>query len=339
MNRRAKNIAIGAGVLIVLSVFLVAISGPTLTKADGGTVIVVRNGGPLDDTSVREVVQPNSSISWQGWHSVEHPYPASQRFFRVGPEGTADSQETINVVTKDGVPITVTGTWYFELNTDPKVLTAFDDKFGTRTFQVGENRYYAWEEEGWPAFLDTTFSTTAQNSSRQAVGGRACSDLVPSCLLVQAPQADAVSTEAIDAAASTSESALLTIQKEMAETFATEANQTLGENTIINVSFSLTSLTLPQSMQDAITAALNVRTDSNSKIAAAKATETQAQAEANANITRQQGYVLCPVCGEIDLRKAIPGGITVWAPGGDTAVAVPAPAPAPTSAPTPAPEG
>ena len=178
----AKRIAILAGSILGLFLVLIVISGPTLTKADGGTVIVVRNGGMFDDSSVRDVVQPNSSISWQGWHSIEHPYPASQRFFRVGPDGTADSQEVVNVLTKDGVSISVEGTWYFTLTTEQAALSQFDDRFGTRKY----GDHYAWEEAGWGAFLDSTFSTTAQNASRLAISGTACADLIPSCVLVRA---------------------------------------------------------------------------------------------------------------------------------------------------------
>ncbi len=328
-RRRIFRVGIASLALLLLVGTIAIFSGPTLTKADGGTVIVVRNGGWFDDTSVRDVVQPNSSITWEGWHSSEHPYPASQRFFRVGPEGTADSQEIINVPTADGVNLGVEGTWYFELNTDPAVMTHFDDAFGTRTFAVGDERFYPWEEEGWAPFLDSTFSTTTQNSSRQAISTRKCADLIPSCVLVQGESvATEVNPEELEAAAGTATTALGSIQTEMATTFTTEANEILGEGVLRNVQFSLTRLTLPADLQNSITASLQSRTDSKAKIAAAEATKAQAAAEAEANVTRQNGYNACPVCGEIELRKSIPAGVTVWAPGGNLAVAAPAPAPA-----------
>lgn len=329
-TRKRAPIIIGAAVIAVLGAILLIVSGPTFTKADGGTVVVVRNGGWFDDTSVREVVQPNSSITWEGWHSTEHPYPASQRYFRVGPEGTADSQETINVPTKDGVNISVAGTWYFQLTTDSEKLTKFDDAFGTRTYQVGEDRFYAWEEEGWPAFLDTTFSTTALNASRQALNGRSCADIIPSCILVQGESATAeVDPAKLDAAAQAATSTLDSIQQEMGSVFAAKANEILGDGVIEQVQFSLTNLTLPGDLQNSITASLQSRTDSKARIAAAEASKQEAQAKADANVLTQNGYNTCPICGEIDLRKAIPGGVTVWAPGGDAAIAVQPPAPAP----------
>lgn len=317
------------GVIIAAIVGLVLAWGYVsgLSKASGGEVIVVRNGGLFDDNSFQQVIQPNSGITSTGLWSENHIYPASQRFFRVGPEGTADSQEVINVPTRDGVSLGVEGTWYFELNTDEAVLKAFDDKFGTRTYDVGNGeRLPAWSEDprGWGAFLDSTFSTVAQNSSRQSIGGNSCAELIPSCILVQSQNgavAD-VSAEQLEAAATTSDSALLTVQKTMADNFVREANEILGEGVLKNVQFSLTRMTLPQNLQDAITRSLETQTDSNAKINAAKATETQAQAEANANVTRQNGYNACPVCGEIELRKSIPTNITVWAPGADATVPV-----------------
>ena len=127
----------------------------------------------------------------------------------------------------------------------------------------------------------------------------------------------------LDAAASTSANVLTSVQETMRSTFQDEANQILGAGVLTVQQFSLSSLKLPQSMQDSITNALNTRTDSNAKIAAAKATEQQAAAEATANQNRQQGYNACPICGEIDLRKAIPQGVTVWAPGGQFAATAP----------------
>jgi hypothetical protein len=65
-------------------------------------VIVVRNGGPFDDNSIRQVIQPNSSLTSTGLFSTDHPYPSTQRNFKVSAAENADSNEVINVPTKDG---------------------------------------------------------------------------------------------------------------------------------------------------------------------------------------------------------------------------------------------
>jgi hypothetical protein len=86
-------------------------------------VIVVRNGGAFDDNSVRQVIQPNSSLTSTGLFSSKHPYPSTQRTFTVSGQEDADSNEIINVPAKNGVLVGVEGTVYFDVNyTDEKVM-------------------------------------------------------------------------------------------------------------------------------------------------------------------------------------------------------------------------
>jgi hypothetical protein len=51
----------------------------------------------------------------------------------------------------------------------------------------------------------------------------------------------------------------------------------------------------------------------------------QAQADAQANEARQKGYNACPACQQIDILKALPQGITVYAPGSSAGIAIPTP--------------
>jgi len=111
------------------------------TKAAGGEVVVVRNGGFLDDNSFRQVIQPNSELTYTGLWSIDHPYPSSQRYFKVSAAQGADSNEVINVPTKDGVLVGVEDTFYFQLSTDPAILEDFDNKFGTRSFPAGNDSF------------------------------------------------------------------------------------------------------------------------------------------------------------------------------------------------------
>jgi hypothetical protein len=96
----------GRRVLLSLVVVLAVVLGVLVpgiafasgfTKADGGHVVVVRNGGPFDDNSIRQVIQPNSSLTSTGLFSAEHPYPSTQRNFKVSGQEDADSNEVINV--------------------------------------------------------------------------------------------------------------------------------------------------------------------------------------------------------------------------------------------------
>jgi len=335
------RVGIVAGAVILVLAVIWGFFAITLTKADGGTVVVVREGGMLDDSSFREVVQPNSSITYTGLFSVEHAYPASQRYFKVSSSGSADSSEVINVPTKDGVDVGVEGTWYFELNTDEQVLKNFDDEFGTRTYPAPtadepDRRLNAWDgDEGWAAFLDATLSNVTQTTARQTMQTVDCATLVASCALIRS----GATTETVDAAASQANpQTISSLQQQMGDGFKSEINKILGDETLVNVQFTLAQVVLPQNVKDAIAAAqANITTANGNAQASIDAARGEAQAaqeriktaeaDASANQAKQLGYNACPVCQQIDLTKAIPPGVTVWAPGGEAAIAV-APAPA-----------
>jgi regulator of protease activity HflC (stomatin/prohibitin superfamily) len=326
MKTRTKRwiAVVGAGivVLFVVAGIVAAVSGPTLTKADGGTVIVVRNGGWLDDNSYRDTVQPNSSLTWEGWHSQEHPYPASQRYFTVSATEGADSNEVINVPTQDGVNTGIEGTFYFQLSTDPKVLQDFDDKFGTRTFPNSKGEQVnAWdsEGEGWSAFLNATIGNVVKSALRTEIGKVRCQDLQASCAL--AFNATAV----VDGGADVGNSTLAAIQDNVNKSFTEDVERYLGGAYFTNIQFVLSKPTLPQNIQDAINASFARVADQAGKTQEAQGKVTQAQSDATANAARQQGYDACKTCAAIDQLNALPDGLLTYAPGGQFAIA-PAPA-------------
>src|SRR5690349_11989482 len=52
-------------------------------RTQGGEIAVVRNGGPLDNHKIRQVIEPASSLTWVGMWSTSHKYPAQQRFYTI----------------------------------------------------------------------------------------------------------------------------------------------------------------------------------------------------------------------------------------------------------------
>jgi len=108
-------------------------------KTDGGQIAVVRNGGPFDNNNIRQVIQPASSLTWTGWWSSTHKYPAQQRFYTITADPNAGDKTGVDVEqipTSDGVEVGIQGTVYFTLNRDPATLKSFDNKYGTRTYKV-----------------------------------------------------------------------------------------------------------------------------------------------------------------------------------------------------------
>ena len=309
----------GARVAIVLGVLLVVVLAGVVpglafvtgfTKADGGHVIVVRNGGPFDDNSIRQVIQPNSGLTATGLFSSEHAYPSTQRNFKVSGAKNADSNEVINVPTKDGVLVGVEGTFYFDVNyTDEKVMRAFDDKYGTRTYPVpGGSATYAWDgDDGWSAFLSFTLGNLVQNVLRQEVGNVECADLVASCSLAANSSAQAA---AVRPNASGNQT-INQVQQAVNDGFTKDVDDVLGVPILIHPRFVLSKVDLPANVQDAINKA---------QAAFAGVTESQAglqraQIDAQADAARQAGYNACPTCAQIDIIKALPSGLTTYAPG------------------------
>ena len=311
----------GLRILIGLVVVLVVVIGAVVpgiafaagfTKADGGHVVVVRNGGPFDDNSIRQVIQPNSSLTSTGLFSAEHPYPSTQRNFKVSGQEDADSNEVINVPTKDGVLVGVEGTFYFDVNfTDRAVMSSFDDKYGTRTYPGPDGQIYAWDgDEGWSAFLNFTLGNLVQNVLRQEIGNVECADLVASCSLAANSSAQAAAAAVIDPNANGNQT-INQVQAAVNDAFSRDVNDVLGVDILVNPRFVLSKIELPDNVQDAINQA---------QAAFAGVTESQAalqraQIDAQADAARQTGYDSCQTCAQIDVLKALPDGLTTYAPG------------------------
>src|SRR5207249_5912089 len=127
---------------------IVAVSGVRVASEDIGTVGVVRNGGPLDNRSVRQVLMPGHRLTWIGFFSQSpHNYPASNvtQVYEVSSDpqrGGAASKDVFSMPTKDGVQMNLEGALYLRFvgESDIKTLEAFDVGPGTRKFPASGGR-------------------------------------------------------------------------------------------------------------------------------------------------------------------------------------------------------
>lgn len=308
------TIGVAVGALVALVAVIVGLVGvfSGYTKTDGGHVAVVRNGGWFDDNQVRGVIPAGSSLTWIGFWSSTHEYPAQQRYYTItgdAKRGDRPGVDVVNVPTSDGVEMGIEGTIYFTLNLNEASLTEFDNKFGTRQFPGVDGKLrYPWDgDEGWSSFLDNIMRPVIDNDLRTQINTFKCVELVSSCALLKGGQ---------DAAAALSQNngqannvSIAKVQDAINSSLAKDLHDMLGGDFFENIKFNLSKPSLPQAVQDSVTAAQ-----------AAQANLVKAQADAAANAARQEGYNKCPTCAQIDIMKAIPPTVTVYAPGGNSAV-------------------
>lgn len=306
---------------IVLGVIATIIAIPLLIGAmggmrstGGGEVAVIRDGGPLDDNKVRQVIDPGSGVTWTGLWSSSHPYPAQQRFYTITADARRATTLGVDVVTvpsSDGVSLGIEGTLYFTLNLDHETLKKFDDKYGTRTFRAQDDRsLYPWDgDDGWSAFFGQAVRPVIDNALRGQIGAMRCAELVPSCSLLESSTLKPRDGNA----------GIARVQNAVNGSLARDLPAMLGGDFLTGLRFTLVKVTLPGEVQKAVDRSLSA----SAAVSEAQAKVAQARAESEANQARQDGYDKCPSCAEIEKLKSLPQGITVYAPGNPQSVVVP----------------
>jgi regulator of protease activity HflC (stomatin/prohibitin superfamily) len=314
--------AVVIGIVAIIALFA-AFSG--YDKTSGGEVAVVRNGGAFDNNRIRGVVQPGSGLTWIGMWSTMHRYPAQQRLYTItanAERGARFDADVVRTPSSDGVDMGIEGTIYYNLNLSEDSMKAFDEKFGTRKFRGKDgDLHFPWDsDEGWTAFIDQVMRPVIDNDLRIQINNFRCAELVSSCALVQnqaQPGASpATPTNGTVSTGQQNNTNIAKVQQAVNDSLPKELRDMLGGDFFSNIRFNLVRVTLPQAVQDAV----NKAQAAYAQVSEAQAKIAQAQAEADANRKRQEGYNTCPACAEIEKIKALPPGVTVYAPGANTAV-------------------
>jgi regulator of protease activity HflC (stomatin/prohibitin superfamily) len=316
MTKPVVRVSVAVVVVLGLIFALVSVGG---VQTGPGEVAVVRNGGPWDDREIRQVIPPASGFRWAGWWSSAHRYPAQQRVYTITSDPKRASQagtDVVTVPTSDGVEIGVEGTLYFRLTTDEETLRAFDTRYGNRTYLAADGgTYLPYDgDKGWTAFFVQVVRPVVYNTLRAQLGAVRCADLIPTCAFVQQGANGAQATFA----AGNSTAVLAEAESDINARLVAAVRATLGDDYFTGFTFSLVRLTLP----DKVRASVEAAQAAFAGVATSQAARAQAQADADANRARQAGYAACPTCAEIDKVKALPQGLTVYAPGGNTGVSV-----------------
>jgi len=311
--------AIGISCLGGAAVFTAIVFGigyaMSYESTDAGHVAVVRNDAFWGDKKITSVMQPGSSARYVGYWTKVHFYPSTQSSYTITDdpkEGDTPGVDVISVPSLDGVQMGIQGTLYFSFNTDPDTVKEFDNKFGTRSFTYGGETGNAYDgTKGFGIFENQIVRPVINNAVREAIATKKCSDLLASCALVQNTGQQVDLTKVPNGNVNIND-----VQKAIDDALKTDINATLGGNYFTGIKFTLNKVDVPQNVQDAI----NQAQTAFANVSKSQAAIAAAQADAKANETRQQGYNACPICGQIDLMRAIPDHITTWAPGAGVTV-------------------
>jgi regulator of protease activity HflC (stomatin/prohibitin superfamily) len=298
---------------------VVLVTGARVSRQDAGHVGVVRNGGPVDDRKIRQILMPGARVTWIGLFSQSpREYPAARvtLLYTVTSDARRGNRHEVDVVsvpTKDGVLVGLEGTVFFRFvgERNPDLLRRFDQTYGQRRYAVvGEKaRLYPWEgDDGFGALLDATFRPVLDNDLRQEVGRFSCADLVSSCVLVHRLTKDQRAGARLKPNANIAE-----IQQRLNRSLAADIRNTMGGDYFWDVHIRLTKVTLPPNVQTAID-------DVHAKYVAvngAKAEVRRARYEAKRNELLAKAYNRSPALARIDAIKAAPKGATIVLSNGD----------------------
>jgi regulator of protease activity HflC (stomatin/prohibitin superfamily) len=291
---------------------IIGISGARVARQPIGYVGVVRNGGPLDTRTIRQVLMPGQKLTWIGFFS-EHPheYPASNvsRTYTVTSDpkrGSRPGVDVVTVPTRDGVQVGIEATVFMRFigERNIRVLKQFDVSYGTRQFMSATGkRLYPWQgDDGFYTWLDTFFRPVLDYDLRREIGRFDCAELVASCSLVstgRAPQNAALrAPRTADAGA---------IANRISLALENDLTKTLGQPYFWNIRMRISRVTLPTNVQEAVDDAQAKYVQVNG----ARAEVRQAQYQQQRNRLLGEAYNLSPALANIDAIKALPKQATV----------------------------
>jgi SPFH domain / Band 7 family len=252
--RVRRAVTVGLGVLGLA--LLLFVSGARVMRQDVGHVGVVRNGGPLDNRSIRQILMPGSGVTWAGWFSQRaHEYPARSVVLLYTITGDAArghraGMDVVNVPSRDGVQVGIEGTVYYHFIGESNLtdLRRFDKTFGTRSYPADGRKLRPYDgEAGFQAMIENVFRPVLDNDLRREIGVFQCAEIVTACQLVKRVSHSA-------GARGSSENAAL-IERRINRSLEADLAEALGARYFVDVHFRLVHVTLPPPVQSAVTAA------------------------------------------------------------------------------------
>jgi regulator of protease activity HflC (stomatin/prohibitin superfamily) len=287
---------------------IVGVSGVKVSRGNVGQVGVVRNGGPLDTRTIRQIIMPGQGLTYIGLFSQSpHEYPASHVTLKYTVTGRATPRpqpgvDTIILPTKDGVQVGIDAAAFFRFvgESNIAVLEKFDLSPGTRRFSTPDGRRLSpWQgDDGFNAMLDALLRPVLENDLRKEIGRFDCAALVSSCSLVQSAAVSKASAPGANIAR---------IERRINHSLERDLERALGERYFWDFRFRVDQVRLPANVQKAVD-------DAQAQFAAvnsARAQLKQARYRAQGNRLLGASYHRSPGLATVEAMKAIPKGSTV----------------------------
>jgi regulator of protease activity HflC (stomatin/prohibitin superfamily) len=312
-RKRALRLATGALAVMAL-ILVVMLTGITVARQDVGHVGVVRNGGPLDRRSIRQVLLPGQKLTWTGWFSqAPHQYPAAQveLLYTVTSDparGARPGVDLVTVPTRDGVQVGLEATIFFHFvgDRDVELLKRFDNGLGTRRFETHDGRRLKpWEgDDGFSAFMDSVFRPVLENNLRREIGRFSCEQLVASCTLLRhASRPVAVGANVDDS----SNVNIALVESRLTRSLEADLAGTLEAPYFSGMHFRLAAVRLPVGVQRVID---DVQARYAS-VSGARADVSRARYEDARNKILADTYQRSPALARIHAIRSAPKGATI----------------------------
>jgi regulator of protease activity HflC (stomatin/prohibitin superfamily) len=288
---------------------LAFISGARIERMDIGHVGVVRNGGPFEGRSIRQVLMPGTGPTWAGWFSQKpHEYPshAVVLLYTVTAQPTRGDRAGVDVVTvptQDGVRVGIEGTVYYHFSGEQnlQLLRQFDKTFGTRKYSAnGGKAVYPYEGDyGFQVMVENVIRPVLDNDLRRVIGTFQCAQLVSACSFVRPVSGSATRRNP--------NGNMALIESRINRSLGGDVAGALGGDYFTGVHFRLTRVTLPQTVQDAVTRAQAEA----AQVHVAKQKLQQGRYEARRVDLLAKAYNKSPSLAAIEAVKAAPRQATV----------------------------
>ena len=131
-----------------------------LKKTPKNRIGISYGGGPFESAHFQRIVQPGSSLFFNGFFDPLYLYPSDQQNYIISLTrgvGATQSPDSIVAPTADKVAVTYQVAVYFTLNT--KLLRQFHEQLGLK--------YRAYTSKGWYNLMRDTFRQQIENALQE----------------------------------------------------------------------------------------------------------------------------------------------------------------------------